>query len=291
VLVGLLIVTFERYVLFVCLILYLEGCHKNASQTLFLVKNLFVFFANAPGFLLSIWLNLCAVKLQYEDHHATEMRQSFTQFLESSRESMSRNKDSSGIAKENEDKEEDTPTKDKDSEKDTHTVIPNTWHTITDLGVFIRNITSETSTPAPAPQEKLLMMMFIIWTLVFSIVAFGDFTSRTRELIVGIVVNVNVVFFYGAPLSTMMTVLQQRNSASIHIRTMITNTLNSVFWAAYGIAISDTFILVPNSIGVLMGFVQIMLVLILPRHQITNKDQQDDSNIVDVNKENQVDQL
>jgi hypothetical protein len=54
------------------------------SWTVYLVlinKNLFVFFANVFGVLLSVWLNLCVTKLQYQDHHTTEMWRSFANFL------------------------------------------------------------------------------------------------------------------------------------------------------------------------------------------------------------------
>jgi solute carrier family 50 (sugar transporter) len=252
--------------------------------------------ANAPGFLLSIWFNLCAVKLQHQDYHVTEIRQSLTQFLDKNtlRDSMNRREDSIFLKNEPEEEEEELevvngtddkimPISSLSTKVDT---IPGSipyeppWHTLTDLNTWIRNITSPTCTSAPAPQEKLIMMMFILWTTVFSIVAFiqvssTSSTSTIREFIVGCIVNVNVVFFYGAPLSTMITVLQQRNSASIHIPTMITNTLNSVFWAAYGLAILDIFILIPNSIGVVLGSIQIVLVLLLPRHSTSTTEKND----------------
>jgi solute carrier family 50 protein (sugar transporter) len=118
---------------------------------------------------------------------------------------------------------------------------------------------------APAAHEKIVVGIVLVWVSVLSLVRFADFSSNTRELIVGILVNVNLLFFYGAPLSTIFTVLKTRNSASIHIRTMITNTLNGAFWSAYGLAVNDPYVYVPNALGAALGVVQMALVLVVPR--------------------------
>ena len=82
---------------------------------------------------------------------------------------------------------------------------------------------------------------------------------------IGILVNLNLVFFYGAPLSTISTVIKTRSSASIHIWTMITNTANGLFWGAYGLAVLDPFIFVPNGVGAGLGVIQIFLCVTFPR--------------------------
>jgi uncharacterized protein with PQ loop repeat len=101
--------------------------------------------------------------------------------------------------------------------------------------------------------------------------------------IVGYCVNVNLFFFYGAPLISIVKVLKERNSAPIHLGTMITNTLNSTFWTAYGFAILDGFIFIPNGIGAMLGFVQIVLVALLPR-KISNQGKALDSKVQTTNE-------
>ena len=86
-------------------------------------------------------------------------------------------------------------------------------------------------------------------------------------MIVGIVTNLNLVFFYGAPLSTIATILKSKNTATIHIPTMLTNTISSVFWGVYGLAVLDFFIFVPNALGSHLGFLQVALYLIFPREE------------------------
>jgi solute carrier family 50 (sugar transporter) len=44
--------------------------------------------------------------------------------------------------------------------------------------------------------------------------------------------------------------------------------LNGVFWAAYGVAVLDPFIAVPNSIGAALGGVQIVLCVLFPRTEV-----------------------
>ena len=54
-----------------------------------LLQNFWVYFANAPGFILSVWLNLGAVKMIYSTHHSTEMRKSLVDFLHEQEKSQS----------------------------------------------------------------------------------------------------------------------------------------------------------------------------------------------------------
>ena len=46
-----------------------------------------MFWANAPGLIISVWLNLQAAKLQYCDRMSANMRSSFVNLLDSNRRS------------------------------------------------------------------------------------------------------------------------------------------------------------------------------------------------------------
>ena len=176
------------------------------------------------------------------------MRQSFVGFLEESRRSSRRIEST---------KEDGEPA----AEEDVHEAP---WQTAADLGKLVLNVTAQT-TAAPAPHEKMVMGAVIIWTVIISIIALVNMTQLARELIVGVCVNVNLLFFYGAPLFSIAKVLKERNSASIYIWTMVTNTANGCFWTAYGFAVQDPFIYVPNGLGALLGFAQVILVVLFPR--------------------------
>lgn len=222
----------------------------------FFLDNLFVFFANAPGFVLSVWLNLCAAKLQYAQHREEELRQSLTKYL-----------------KDSQNKKEDGSTECSSRVLGPEPERESLQEKVVDVGKVVWQVTSQ-RTPAPAPHEKVVVFIVLVWVAIISIISFGvnRWSHSTRETIVGVCVNINLLFFYGAPLSTIWTVLKTQNSATIHIWTMATNTANGSFWTAFGIATSNPFIYVPNGIGAGLGLVQLVLILVFPRVPVEGAD-------------------
>lgn len=224
----------------------------------FLINNLFVFFGNAPGFCLSVWLNLQAIKLQYGDFHANEIRRSISVAIGSQ----------TFIGQ--------LEAIDKVDDDDTN--LNKNTRTATELAKVVWDVTAQ-NTKAPVSHEIIVMCMVLVWVTVISLISFGrSFSSQTKELIVGIIVNCNLLFFYGAPLSTIFLMLKTRSSDSIHRPTMITNTLNGIFWTAFGIAVLDYFISVPNGIGALLGGIQMLLCVIFPRNHSHRKENSSASN-------------
>eukprot|EP00985_Skeletonema_marinoi_P023331 scaffold15487_cov112-Skeletonema_marinoi.AAC.5 len=88
------------------------------------------------------------------------------------------------------------------------------------------------------------------------------------KFIVGVAVNINLIFFYAAPLSTIATVIRTKNSASIHFWTMAMNTSNAFFWCVYSLAIQDYYILIPNGLGFVFGLLQVALYQCFPRSEV-----------------------
>ena len=211
----------------------------------FLKKDLFVLLANAPPLLLSVWLNAGAIKLQYlamyQKHHHLQ--------LPSSDGGVEMPKLSHLHIKEEEEEEnnqmveeefvDDFDTQDKlepDMEKSS----------------FISS------------QEKLLLLSLTIWLSLLSFMTMSSLQTAKMEIIVGLVVNVNLVFFYGAPLSTIQTVIATKNSISIHRTTLFMVNFNTFFWLIYGMAIMDFFIFIPNLCGFILGIIQVALCIKYP---------------------------
>ena len=117
------------------------------------------------------------------------------------------------------------------------------------------------------PQESLFMKIIIAWILVLVWVGWiHDPTDRKYQAqVVGVLVNINLVFFFGSPLYTIRQVLRDKCSNSIHAETMYLNLLNTTFWSAYGITQMDPVIYVPNLIGLMLGIAQGVLCLLFPR--------------------------
>ena len=65
----------------------MTGCTIGWVTYSYLINNLFLFFTNAPGLILSVWLNMAAAKLQYSDRISKGMRASFVELLNRNRQS------------------------------------------------------------------------------------------------------------------------------------------------------------------------------------------------------------
>lgn len=201
----------------------------------YLSNDYFVLLANAPGLLISVWLNVGAIKLQY------------------------------GVL----------------LLKNDFEMTGTTIRPVTENG---NNLSSNVNDPEPnisvknpiptTSQECFMFLMITLWLVIFSIVSLAQFDSSIQRKVVGIAVNLNLMFFYGAPLSTIFEVVKSRNSSSIHFKTTTMNIMNTSFWIVYGFAVKDPYILVPNGIGLLLGMIQLLLCLFFvrteTRHELLN---------------------
>jgi hypothetical protein len=116
-----------------------------------------------------------------------------------------------------------------------------------------------------APQDILFLRVVIIWSSFLVLVGwFGIFQGMEAQA-VGFLVNVNMIFFYAAPLTTMKIVVDTRCSDSIHGPTITLNCVNAAFWFLYGAARRDIVVWGPNSLGLCLGVVQVLLCLWYPK--------------------------
>lgn len=208
--------------------------------------------ANGPGLIISIYLNLCACKLQYQDYMSGKMKEEFVKFLYEHTESGSihTGKSSSFV-----------------KAKQFSHLVP-----------LIGNLSVKDAV-APANHEKYMVAMSSFWLIVVSCLVFIPMTAASRTYIIGIIGNLLLIFFYASPLSTIMVVLRTRSSVTIHVPTMILNTANSSFWFVYTLFQQDPWQYVPNGIGSILGFLQIFLAFIFPRAYIEEEDFSDQSEI------------
>jgi len=273
----------------------------------FLIQNFYVFVPNALGFVLAIWLNIQAIKLQYENHHSVDMQNKIIGALEDLDRSRHGWLDKHEVTEtvehviaeesipmdiispittapvlEDADKREEgggpdatTSTyqsiggdeENHTSDKSVIASVQGATEIIVDYASFIWDITAQ-KTPAPASHEIMVVGISILWLFLITVVVFGQqvLDETTRTLIIGIAVNANLIFFYGAPLSHIANVLETRSSRSIHKPTMITSLMNGTLWFVYGLEVRDYFIVVPNGFGAALGVIQFLLCILYPRH-------------------------
>jgi len=207
---------------------------------------------------------MAAAKLQYSDRIAKDMRKSFVQLLDRNRQSF-RMLPGTGMRLDvEEDDNETSPQNDTD----------NTPQSFANLKQMALDITIQ-KTEAPAPHETIVVAVVTFWVSLISLLYFLQLDINKWKNVVGIITNINTCMFYGAPLSTIYSVLKKRDSSSIHRPTMIMNTSNAVFWTAFGFGTWDWFILIPNGLGCILGAIQIFLQFVLPNNSKTSTIQTD----------------
>jgi len=217
----------------------------------YLVQNYFIFLSNLLGFLMSLWFNLCAIKLQYQAHLSRRMQEDFVDYhllvINSSNRSVQSREECSKA-----------------------------------ISYLTASKRRQRRTPE-APHEQFLLYVVLVWVTVISFVGLAPgITQPDRIRIVGVVVNLNTMLFFGAPLSTIWEILETCNSASIHVPLTIASVVNSGFWATYGIYIMDPMVLLPNIVGLSLGATQIFLCLLYPRLSLekTNDDDEEEQRLI-----------
>jgi solute carrier family 50 protein (sugar transporter) len=78
------------------------------------------------------------------------------------------------------------------------------------------------------------------------------------------------IFLMGSPLSTLKTVIEQKNTNALPFYTSLATFMNALSWFLYGsIEAKDPMIIVPNFVGLLLASVQMSLFAIygLPKEQ------------------------
>lgn len=72
------------------------------------------------------------------------------------------------------------------------------------------------------------------------------------------------IIMAASPLSTIRTVLQKKNSASIIGALTAAQVINTSLWSAYGLVVKDVFVWAPNVVALGLGFVQLALKIVFP---------------------------
>jgi solute carrier family 50 (sugar transporter) len=207
----------------------------------------FILASNIPGILVSTWLNVGASKLQYTE--AMEKKQA------------NDTADDNNV----QEREESSPA----------TAVTTTATAATDPKQI----------PSLTPQDALWLQILFLWiVIVVCVVWLPLFNSSLlgRKQMIGLLVNINLLFFYGAPLQTIHIVLASKSSDSLHTTTVLLNCINAAFWAVYGIAVKDMVVYGPNGLGLLFGLLQALLCCVYPKSGGRNEDDNNDlSNIVE----------
>jgi len=199
----------------------------------FLTKDIFVFLGNGPALILSVYMNMGAIQLQYLEAVKNTKPQHELSLAEGNVEL-------------------------EDTQKNIlHEPLVNPPLVDVPSG----DIITFNAYPVMVRQMYPLLAVLMFWLVLFAGMAYELPTYEHTVLLVGLASNLNLIFFLGAPLSTIATVIRQKSAHSIHKKTMVMTVLNCFFWMAYGFAVDDPFIYTPNVIGLVLGLFQAALSL------------------------------
>lgn len=202
-----------------------------------MIRNYFAFFANVTGFLFSVYYNLQAVKLQFYGHNSAKLRESIVAALH---------------------------------ESGTEWTDVSEPDTVVDYAQLVWGVAS-LNVPAPVPHDHFVILMILFWTCIITMIGFAQFSTAVSASIVGYIVIVMKVLLCAAPVSAIFTVLRTCSSASLHRPTLVSNLMDSVFWASYGLAIRDRFIALPSLIGMVFSALLLALALVMRKESPTPK--------------------
>ena len=217
----------------------------------------FLVAANLPGLILSIWLNSGAAKLQYQD--LLDLKRLENDRL-SNQEGWDASPSGNGI-----DEEEIVGLNDAAVAERRRRRGGGGGQQDTQGQRRAPHLQFHPEHLVTVNQERTLLRVLLFWTVVL---VYVGWIGRPQDAAptIGMVVNLNLIFFYGAPLKVMKRIIMDdRNSNTIHRPTMYMNWANTSFWIGYGLAKMDFYIVVPNATGLSLGLAQGLLCLIYPR--------------------------
>ena len=135
------------------------------------------------------------------------------------------------------------------------------------MGIYMVMVTYALASPETRDSviNALLFFAFIISSACIYISLFVP--SGQGSIYAGYLAVLILLIYYASPLSVVYKVLATRSSASLHWPLSVMSVVNGSLWVAYGLAVKDVFIYGPNGVGVVLGFFQLLLVLIFPRDE------------------------
>lgn len=110
--------------------------------------------------------------------------------------------------------------------------------------------------------RNLMLSVLILGAVCFPpalfLFLFYSQTSGLHQFLGFVAVGIQLIFF-ASPLSAMAMIIRRKNSSCIHVGLAISTAIAGLFWTIYGICIGDLFLIIPNSIGGILGCIQIIL--------------------------------
>ncbi len=116
-------------------------------------------------------------------------------------------------------------------------------------------------------QNKTTVILILSFLIIYSGAAVGSlvFKNDSDQRVLGYMSVFFLVILYYSPISSLRQIIAQKCSSSIEPRYAVACLISGSIWLVYGIVISNPFLYVPNSFGILCSVLQIIAILVYPR--------------------------
>lgn len=126
---------------------------------------------------------------------------------------------------------------------------------------------------ADAKARDRMLYTVLFFTSILSVggavVNLSNMDPTTRNFVWGLITVGILLVYYGAPLTVLAEVVTSKSSSALYWPMSIMNTINGSLWVAYGLAVADRFIWMPNLLGAIFGGIQVALCMIYPNKPST----------------------
>lgn len=159
---------------------------------------------------------------------------------------------------------------------DWYLVIPNSLGCL--IASFLFLVSYGIGMPNQRARDMVSLAFMVLGLLLFTVAILERMvvdSLDTKKQMWGYTANLILVFYFLAPLSTLLHVLRQRDSSSLVLALSIMNTINGLLWGTYGIAaLGDPFVWAPNAFGAALGVIQVFLKVTIPsKEDLAEKEQ------------------
>ncbi|CAK8575925.1 unnamed protein product [Lathyrus sativus] len=130
-------------------------------------------------------------------------------------------------------------------------------------------------------RKKLILYLFIEAIFFAAIVLITMLTlhgTKNRSLVVGIICDIFNIMMYVSPLTVMAKVIKTKSVKYMPFWLSLANFLNGLCWTTYALIHPfDIYVLISNGVGVISGFVQLLLYAIFWCKGENNNDDADNA--------------
>lgn len=137
------------------------------------------------------------------------------------------------------------------------------------MGIWLCFSASGLCLPSEEKIRRAILRSILLWIGFWASVAYVCvFLIPSHETVVttlGVCACGVLCCLYGAPLSTLATVLRTRDSSSLYPPLVGIACFCSLLWTVYGLVIGDVFLWGPNCVGATLSLTQLALIAIFPR--------------------------